>query len=93
MCVWRCANFHGNPKQSNAQEIFWILNIKVFRNDNFHAGQIVKENYVVFNLTFLQYDMKMLSISVKTKNECGIYKKKYIYKKLKHSSDILRFYC
>ena len=28
------------------KKVFWILKIEVFRNDNFHAGQEVKENYV-----------------------------------------------
>ena len=43
------------PKKSNAQEIFWILEIKVFKNDNFHAGQVVKQNFLVCTLTFRQY--------------------------------------
>ena len=47
--------FLPNPKKSNVQEIFWILKIKVFRNDILHADRVVKENYVVCTLTFLQY--------------------------------------
>ena len=83
-----CANFQLNPKK--AQEIFWILKIKVFRNNNFHASQVVKENYVVCTLTFLQYNIWMLSISVKNKNEFGVYIKKK--QNEKNSSDILRLY-
>ena len=49
---------------------------KIFRNDNFYAGQVVKENYLVCTLTFLQYYRDMLSTCIKTRNECGICKKK-----------------
>ena len=78
ICV--CEDPYTNPKKSNAQEIFWILKINAFRNDNFHAGRVVKENYMVSTFTFLQYYIKMLSISVKNKNELRIYFKKYLKK-------------
>ena len=52
-----CANFQPISKKSNTQEIFLILIFKVFRNDNFHASQVAKENEVVCTLTLLYIDV------------------------------------
>ena len=75
----------AQSQKNLAQKLFWILKIKVFRNDNFHASQVVKENYAVCTLTLLQYYIYMLSTSVKKQKWMG-----YLWKK--NSSDILKLY-
>ena len=83
----KICQFLAQFQKSNAQEIFYILKIKVFRNKNFPASQVIKENNVVYTSNFLQYYIQMLSTSVKNKNKCGIDKKSK-----KNSSDILRLH-
>ena len=64
--------------------------MKVFRNNNFHASQEVKENYVVCILTFLHYYIKMWSTSIKKQKWMWNLLKEF--KKWKNSSDISRLY-
>ena len=83
--VKTCASFKTNPKKCIAQEIFWILNIKVFRNDYFHAGQEVKKNYVVRTLTSFQYN-KYIDVIHMCKNKINVV---FIIKKKKKLKNIL----
>ena len=62
MFVNICANFLLNPKKTAGN--FWNIENQSFQERQFSC------------LSFLQYYLKMLSTSVKNKNECDIYKKK-----------------
>ena len=79
MCFkYLCQFLAQSQKKFNVQEIFSILKIKVFRNDNFHAGQVVKKNYVVDTLTLLQNYIKMLSTSEKKPKMYVVFMKKIL---------------
>ena len=68
--------FLAQHQKPNAQQFFLILKIKFFRNDTFHASQVVNSSQVLY--------INVIHICKKTKiNVVFIFK---------NSSDILRLY-